>query len=328
VLDFKALKQTHQRIASQQQDHKDARFTQHFEAGLQALGRAHDERFCNKQSLIEACEQLIKAISAQREDIRPYLALSYLFTILEDFDTALEYLQAALHLDPQHEVALAFLDTIRAQRQGDPLPAAPAPAASRTPGRAATEAPPAPPAPEMLDLDALYDQIEQRILERIRAFSAAAPPQPAPDATQLKALKLQLQQMQGELAQLRAGIDQLEAEFDTAELRQTLRPLDLSVQRYQALYATAQNMYHLRQALRQELETVVRLRSEAQTEADATGLEAQLEALLDRCDEFADQLDTLEAQGHPSPPLLKDYEQLVQAVEALQELVDELLERA
>lgn len=324
MLDFKALKQTHQSIASQQQAHKDARFEQHFEAGLQALGRAHDERFRNKQSLITACEQLIKAISAHREDIRPYLALSYLFTILEDFDTALSYLQAALHLDPQSEIAQAFLDTIRAQRQGDPLPAAPVLAASAASSPAPQQAAAAIPADEALDLDALYDQLERRILARIRALSQEAPPEPSPETENLKAIRSRFQQTQAELARFQASIEQLDVEFDTAELRQALRPLEVSLQRYQTLYNTAYQMYTLRKALRQDHETVMALRRTAHSHASEA--ETELETLLDHCDAFADQLDALEAQGHASPQLLRDYESLVQSLEALQELVDEGLE--
>lgn len=54
----------------------------------------------DKEDLIEASNKLFDSVNTYRKLVEPYVWLAYIFQIMEEFDTAMEYLKVAENINP------------------------------------------------------------------------------------------------------------------------------------------------------------------------------------------------------------------------------------
>ena len=107
-MNLAALKQL-EPLESQPYCHQQAE--KHFDAALGLLEKAQKRGFDKPEPLLQAASLLLEALRYRRQDLRPHLALAYLFSLREDQDMALVCLSAAARLAPDHSfVAELLLD--------------------------------------------------------------------------------------------------------------------------------------------------------------------------------------------------------------------------
>lgn len=289
--------------------------------GTLCLEKFESTGFREAELLKEACRRFIHSIQCNSRDIRPHLALIYLFTLIEDYDTAQIYVASAQAIDVEHPFLAALQEFVREARRQSQLEAQQAArAASAPPAGTATDQ------PQEIDYDALYDRIEAAIPMLVRKASQLVPPDPSLQSLHIEELQQHLAQLEDKQKQILAQIKTVEEEIDAEELRTALQPLHVSLQRLQQNLGFSQQMRRLYKELRNQLNMVEQVCTEAQKTSepdDLPILEENVEALLDQCDQFADRLDELEQQKVNIDELLKYYQRLVSEVESFQDLVDQ-----
>ncbi|MGV3523435.1 MAG: hypothetical protein ACO1RX_04385 [Candidatus Sericytochromatia bacterium] len=263
-----------------------AQAQQFYEQGLQAFAQAAQRGFRDKALLQQALEAWIQAVRQQRTQPEAYIALGYLFHMLGDKRSAVMYLKTAQQMAPQHPDPPMLLDLLL-----------------QRPSRAENEG------------DSEWESLENQL----REWHARLPHWPRAQASLDPAICLGLStsrdELQTALARLQQGLQSLEHSQDVAPLRQQLLPLEQQLQGYVQALKQSQQLQQLQRdlaAAHQQVKT-----------ASQNGLSAAgLEQLLDACDALADRVDALGEQPG-SEPLFDAYAELANAVERLQDKLDE-----
>lgn len=286
------------------------------------LGMAHleqgiEEGFGKPETLKASCAALIESLKRNARDERPALVLSYLFMMIEDYETAQEYLSLAQEIHFENPMTQALKDSlnelIRAEAQ-----------AQQELSRIETIANPAGEAEP--DYDALYDRLEQFIVTQVQELSLQAPPVPGLDTLHYQNLKQQLQLLQANKSEIDQRLAVLEAEFDLTELRTQMRPFEIVVHRFQETCELSKAFRALLRDMKADITEMESLQEALQSsshEVDIMEMEQRLEGFLDRCDAFADQLDQWAEQRLEVSALTKTYEKLAQKLDKVQDSLDE-----
>lgn len=288
---------------------------EHFIKGMQALALAHQEDFSHKETVKSACTSLIESLKLNRQDIRPYLALAYLFTIVNAFDTAYEYLEAALELEPQNEVALAMQQVIGEQKQ-DIVP----PSSDTLPSLSVSQDGRSP-----IDYDALYDRIQIYIVAEVKKAMEIELPPPSSEVEVSQFIDDKLDEYTEKYQYIKKELAILDEEIDTSDLERHAKPLQMIVKRLEDNAAVTHQLTSIRTQLEFLDKEVDQLLEQIQTALppqEMAVLERQVENLLDQYDAIADQLDLLEGKPYHWQPLLVKYEELIQKTELLQDEID------
>lgn len=287
--------------------------------GLAALQYAHETGYTRPEMLKQACVWLIEAMKANRSDTRPCIALAFLFMIIEDHATALEYLQLVLTAEPHNVFALALKETLQEQllSKQSRQPHSGQATASATSGLAQDAAD-----QEDVDFDQLYEHTRREILAAAHELMTA--PQPVAGATPQHVARLRAVRLRGHqlLQDFQQQLEELEQEIDTSALSRLLKPFEVHVRASERLLLLSERSVGLLEritALRQEvLGTSLPVDSETVKQAEQV-----LETWLDSCDAFADELEALESEELALEPVLSHYEDLIAQVEKYREALDD-----
>lgn len=292
--------------------------------GMACLDLAHDEGYKDKSKIEEAIKALIEAMVKNRRDPRAPLTLAYLFFAFEDYETAREYLQVAHEIDANNPVTKALDESIHQQIIKD----------RRASGSATVSAVPRGPDPlpvgEEIDYDALYDKLELYIIAQTQAISLTPPPKATISGQAFKTLKAIYST---HLKSHKRMLDQLkivDEEIDITDLRNQMKPFETNLRRYDKALKASRKFMDLKKTINAEIDLVAQVNMEAQSTTDPNDipiLEENMEALLDNCDNFADQLESLEELGHSVDAVEKVYEKLVKIIETFQDTVDDVSSR-
>ncbi|MEZ0375217.1 MAG: hypothetical protein ACAI44_39385 [Candidatus Sericytochromatia bacterium] len=282
--------------------------------GLDCLQNAQQDGFHDRELLVEACEALLDAIRYDRARLEPYLGMGYLLWLLGEYQQARDYLSEALTLAPDNADAQTLLQALQASlRQASPPRQAILPPLSPLPSK---------------DFDRWYDEVEREIKTEIQTISRIPPASFAisDDRLRIEALERRYADLLRAQARILAQCEQIEAEIDCAGLRSMLRPIEIVLARCHTSLSASWQLVELGvmlEAHRQWLE-----HSLAQFEA-AQGLmppeftQERFEYLLEDCDTLADQIDALDQSQPEISALIAAYEDLVQKVTQLQDVLDQ-----
>ncbi len=303
--DLQLLKQ---HSASQAQSSRRSEKSDHlYQEGVEAFEQAVKTGFKDRSHVLKACELLIQALKTNRSDVRPCLMLSYLFFVLEDFDTALDYLKPVLEKAPQHTQALSLRERIQeALTQPGPSKASES---------------------ELIELrgwiqQAVHHQLGQRM------------PQSVFSETELAVLQQQHQTLAQQNTRFLAQIQALEARFEVQALYQHLQPLEQKLTRLSQVIARSKSILQLLDTLQQEIQNTreaVQELSMLSASADAASADFAdidrwddfYETALDRSEAYAEQVEELTA-GHAQETLLEQrYQHFCDSVEHLADILDE-----
>ncbi|HEY9839232.1 MAG: hypothetical protein ACAI44_20060 [Candidatus Sericytochromatia bacterium] len=306
--------------------------------GLALLQKAQAEGFNQPLRLQKATGVLLEAIKCNRGDGRAYLAVAYIFLILEDHQLALRYVRQAHELEPDSPLVEQFQQEIAADarrvaerrqlRRQHPDQLA---RSLQTPAQAAFD--PnllsfdiARPAAATVDYDALYDKTQAQLLELMRELMLSGAPAPVADAAELATRAESLARQQQELAGILASIDRLDDEIDCTEFSRLLKPLQAQLANSGQMQALSQELVKLKSRIHLDLLAVEQLKAMVQAcrlPAELLSLEAQLEVLLDRADGYAQTIERLQ-EKHPSLAGIEDFYSKLQIwIENCQDLFDD-----
>jgi DNA repair ATPase RecN len=271
-----------------------------YHQGLTVLHQARHNHFADKQLLGQAFEHFKGAIRLNRQDIRPYLGTVYLLFLMGETQLAQYFLKQAQRLEPDH-ADIAALENYLAQ---------PAYETQQIP----------------LDFDQLYQDVRSFIFAQTRwQMSLGTPQTPQTDTDEIHLLK-QFTHFQTQLDAIRQYLLLMDEELDVADLWQNLKPLETLEKRYQRLAEHIQATRAIATALetyKAQSEQWLTSVPQLETKAQVKQLENQLEQMMDHCDRIADQLEALQKQKIPTTALEQRYEQWVQLLERLDDLLDE-----
>ncbi len=286
---------------------------------LQQISQSSQHNPPNPAELKKAFRALVKAIQYNRRNSAAYMGCAYLQVMAKNEAMARKYLQELLKIEPEHAAALDLLQFISQQSKAPP----------KRPSLAAQSPLQLMPEPQTeQDLDALYDQVEERLLglqKQLLGLSALLKPSLKPEATQ--ALRQEHQHLQVLLKGLNRQIEKIDQEIETTELRQQIRPFETLLKRAESVLAIAQEMAELQARMDAAAERLKRLSDRLKgKEMALSSAEAELESIMDLCDACADEIDSLENAKHDVSELVPLYENLINQLENSRDLIEDMNE--
>lgn len=293
--------------------------------GVNLLQQAHAENFANLDLLSQSAESLIQVIQFNRSRTEPYLAMAYIFMLLDNDPAAQSYLKELLRLEPEHAEAQKLLNqTMRKPQLQQPAGAPanrPAPVLMAPSGRAI------PQSPADIDCETLYDQLAVQILQEVKKVSHYPVIPPHPSQKIIKELRQYHAGMTKTLEQIQAQLKIVEREFEVQDLKTQLRPLEVMHRRFASAIETSLKLQALlerieseKQLVREQLGSLTKIESQE----DYTIMEENLETLLDGSDQLANEIEALEHTGFGCQEAHRSYSDLARDIEKLQDALDEM----
>lgn len=327
-MDFKAL----QSMGAQRTQLSAAKHGQSEQAlidGFQFFDQAEASGFSEITFLQEACASFIAAMKSNRADTRPYNALAYIFLILQDYQTALSYLQGALELEAQNETALQIRQEIQKavneRSHKEPQPVA------ISPDNDGTLALPNPLPDSAEDFDTLYDQTERWIFDRVKKIMLSpALPGLLKNTREFEHCTQERAALRQEYEILKQVIEILAEDLEVQDLLKIARPLEQNIHRHQRVLENSQTYLQCLEKVQQEIEMLKQVSGEAteiESKEDLDILEENLEIILENYDDFGAQLETLQAKKLSVGQLADAYQTLYQAIEKYQDILDDVSNR-
>jgi tetratricopeptide (TPR) repeat protein len=283
---------------------------------FEKLEVANRQGFKDLAPLEEACTLLIDALRFNRQDLRPYLSLSYLFSLVDNYEIAEEYLTAALELEPEQPILQAWAEVLNEQQQ-DYLT------------RQST-----PDLPQLSQDQAehpqqLFEQLQSFIQKQIHQLMNQTELKPTLLPDRLKSLRDSLEAQQAISQQIGSKLKQLARRIDVSSLQELCRPLDATQRRYQSVLGVSLSLLEIRdqsQALEAECMGLIEQVRELKQASGIEPLIGAMESLMDHCDNLADRLDGIEKQRVDIRPVEGFYNQLLSGLTLCQKQVDAKIE--
>ena len=325
-MNFKDLESIAGQHASQRGATKQSDFEATLEKGMQLLSHANSEGFQNTDTLMKACDTLIEAIAIARNDVRPYLALAYLFSIIEDFKTAEEYLYAAIKIEPQNPDLTSFLENIQVfQKEVTPQGVSANQAIeikvpdSPPPYREAAVAP---------NYQALYSELERFILEKLKdLFSRPVQIESTVNPAKYKILMKSYQNLNQVIQYMEQQAQIIEQKLNVASLQEKMMPFKVLKGRYVKAIKTSKQLMEIQDTIELwsfKTDKQVQVVNQKLTMSALTYGRVDVYRMMDGCDLIADQLDQLSEDEHIEISLVESaYEKLLGLVESLNNRVED-----
>lgn len=310
MLDFKALSQFKSQTSQLQSDRRSVSDSS-LAKGYDCLGQAEASQYKDKHLIVEAFEHFSAAIRYQRTSAEAYNAAGYIFLLLGEWEEAREYFLEAHDLDPANADAQSFLMAISQQQKAGPSEIA---FSVLLPDNA-----------EIIDYDALYDQTETMILTYFRHYMEKPQPQPTLVDEDYIQLQKNYQSLQEVCYRIQKQIDVVQNEIETGPLETKFKPLEIRLKQY----ANALEKADLFRALEQNIfaqikQLTVYEKSLSSSSQPDIPIDVFLEGAYEACDQYADQLDSLESQGYSIQELERIYTILLEQVQTLQDIEDSM----
>ncbi|PIQ27006.1 hypothetical protein COW36_16150 [bacterium (Candidatus Blackallbacteria) CG17_big_fil_post_rev_8_21_14_2_50_48_46] len=311
------IQKTRQDLEKKRQENAEKALENAFQKMAEAFEQSHPSK--KKACLLDACEAFAEALKQQRSNPEIYIGMAYLLITLHEHAQALNYLQEAERLAPQHPDIHKMRDylahrpqTNKTQPQAHALVSASLSPLQKQASENLSEA----------DFDRLYEETETQLQTLLKAIQAEKMPLRATlEIAQTPDLKNRYQHYLEQTNILKSDLDLLDQEFEISELEQNFSLLNIFLKRCQKLLSESAELLCLYTDLKALLGRVTaQLKS---LTAPNTPL-PDCESLLDQCDSLADRLDELENKGYELTALLAVYEKIVESLEDLQNNLDEL----
>lgn len=255
-----------------------------------------------RETLLLAIQTLMQASRLNRSNPMPYVLLGRLYWSMGLTELALRYLKASQYLAPDLPAVCELRDLLTTGQKPDTL--------SDFAPSAGEGADP--------DFDALYDELEimiQSELQYVMGMTLALKPSTEPDW--LEALSMHLQHLRQSSMLIAENLNLVDLEFDTSELKQLFRPVELRLHQLENLWQLAAQISNL---LNQIVATVEIVETHLK---HSNFVETDLESILDQCDSFADHIDELQSKGFSTLSLEHQYEILVTKLNLWQDQIDQ-----
>lgn len=280
---------------------------QELEAAYTALLKAKQARSGQKQKqlLLEALDKFRLALNNQRSNIDIYLGLSYICLLLRQPMQAVKYLKTARLLEPEHP------DVQQMLRYAQKPDAAKAFASQQELAHSHTSE-------QEFDIaEKKADQIEDELEEIKEKQSDFLSQLPTHRSASLISIRRHSQSIDSDLKNHHKTLQGLDRYLDVLDLQQELQVLSNQQTQINQLITISSLMnrtLNQTEALYNEIHAFIKSQSPVS--------HSQLENYLDRCDQLADQLDSIDEKGHSIAQLEPTYSRLVEELELLQDLCE------
>jgi len=179
--------------------------------------------------------------------------------------------------------------------------------------------------------DTLFDELDARLTGLVSAYQHAALPKATLEPKRLEALHSDQAQLKKTCASLRNDLQRLDTsnEHQTTQLHLNFEVLQLRLDHFEQALVISAQLCALEQRLQAEIAEVKEASVALSKQILPNYLpkfEAGLENFMNRCDQVADELDSLENLHHDITPLMPLYEQWLFLVEQFGEILDERTE--
>lgn len=284
--------------------------------GISLLSLAELDDYQNREIVLQACHLLMDAIQIKRDFVEPYLHLARAFIVFNDDQQALKYLLEARHYDPENQDIQRLLEFLQSTSS---------PKASQTAQLQET------------DLNQIFSQsmnaqdleaLEEAILRDIRNLLASEHTQiqASPDPQIQAALRQTQHSLQVQFQAIQDRLNDLSQYTEISGLQLSLRPLEILLRRFNATLQLSERLAELQQEILRQKAIVTTALTQDQGSSDTASearLEADLESVLDHCDQLADQLDELASANQDISSLEGVYQELVDVILLWQDRLDE-----
>ncbi|MGE3726790.1 MAG: hypothetical protein AB7I41_14615 [Candidatus Sericytochromatia bacterium] len=294
----------------------------HYKMGFQILDTAYKQRFQNLALLEQACNEFIQAMRHNRSDVRPYLALSYLFSLVNNYPNAWKYAKAAKDLEPQNEVVLNWLKTLSEQENKFEIKKQRPPELGHS-GEQGLDATPQ-------NIQQMYAKLQTFLVAQVKHVMELKAPEPSLDNAALHEMNMALHIFQQNAEQIEKQFSWLEKHRNIDDLRKLYTPFEANLRRYREAIGVAMSLSELLERIQELSSEVERCHGQIERLQDPQEIppvSETLEAILDQCDYLADNIDYLDTQGYDLSLLEKSYAALTQQVSGCQDLLDNTVER-
>lgn len=292
-----------------------------FDEGMSCFILAHETHFENPVHLQQTCTLLIESITYNYQDVRPFLALAYLFALVEDSEVAEEYIQQALEIEPENPVTLQFASALKEQiaeqrkkKLSLSIPIQHSAHLSVLP-----------------NLDTSYDDLKDYVLKSVKKIMEQPIPKVLPTIKTVETFETRLHEFIAVQEYIRQQINILAPKIDTSKLEELAKPITTIIQRVEKAAKASGELYRMKQRI-VELDAKTdslhqTLSSLNQTGKPSIALQQEhLDEIATQCDSIADGLDAFENSPYPTETLVHEYEQLVVRIEQIQQTLKQLKE--
>jgi hypothetical protein len=293
----------------------------YYQMGFKLLDVAYQQNCQNLESLEQVCVYFTQAMRHNRSDVRPYLALSYLFSLVNNYVMAWKYAKAVKELYPENQIVLEWEANLKSQeekfknKQAQP--------AQLSNDQQIDDLNPA-------QIKLIENKLRAFIISQAQEITSQKPPQPTLRPEELEQLNNSLQNYQKVADQVSEQLDILNKYIDTQSLEYLYQPLLVNLKRYRETIGASMTFYELNDRSTELLNQVQELEAQIKgltTPDEISPLQDNLEEILDQCDLIADHIDQIEEQGFQLSPILALYKKLTRHIESCQTLLDTTIER-
>lgn len=273
--------------------------------GFILLAKAEEEGFKNKFLLKRAAKIFLNNILQHHQNIEAHLGLSYVFLLLSNYSKAEYYLNQALSISPEHPDVHKLLQFTQSQAI-DPDATAVSHELDED------------------EFDALYDKVEFAIYTHIRTIMAAPSPQITLNLTTIKSMEQQLEDLEQAHLSILNQLVILDKEFDINELKQKLKPIELTLKRYEKVIKVSSIFANIEDEIKHHFKIVCKLLKQLEgKKVTQKKLEQSVENLLDASEHFTEQLDYLDNKGYNIQILKDSHRELLDYIDRLQNTIEE-----
>lgn len=294
----------------------------HYRMGFQILDTAFKQQFQNLALLEQACNEFIQAMRHNRSDVRPYLALSYLFSLVSNYPNAWKYAKAAKQLEPNSDVVLNWEKTLTEQQKKAEIKK------QRPPELSQSHASELEPTPQ--NIQQMYTKLQNFLVAQVKHVMELKSPEPSLDNSALHEMNMALHIFQQNAEQIEAQFAWLEKHKNIDDLRKLYTPFEANLRRFREAIGVAMSLSELLERCQELNREVEVIKTKIQKLADSQEIppvSELLETVLDQCDYLADNIDYLETQGYDLALVETVYSRLSKDVTECQDLLDKTIER-
>lgn len=179
--------------------------------------------------------------------------------------------------------------------------------------------------------DALEIELEASLEFHAAGYRAAPLPRASLDSTDVRKMEKECDELAALCTKLAGQLKELDrqAQCETSQLYLNFEPLQQRLRLFHEALRMCAVFAELAERLQREMSEVKEASVALAKQFLPNHLpkfEQGLEQFQDRCDQVADQLDAIEAQGHDISLLVQSYEQWIAMIETFSEILDERTE--
>lgn len=286
-----------------------------YKKGIISITMAESLGFKNGDLIAASMELFIHGMTLDPQNPFLPLGVAYVLSLMNEMDDAIHYVRQALQIAPDlkaaHDMLQSIIDVQKENPEDEALSAL----------KAFDELQ----EDEDMDWDDFYDKVEDFIIAQVREVMQQ---EDALKPTHKKKRFSKNYQKWKHFVQLSKGIERqiafLDEEFDTHEIQQRFHPFKVMLKRLKQVLDISYELQTAYQHILDGRNKTSELSDQAKKSPETTSnIMQEMEQVYDICDAVADKLDDFTSKKINIESLELEYEKMVEAIQKLQEKLDD-----